>query len=133
MEHRADAIEVALPRRHSLRIRDGEGLIVEVVEGCLWLTQDQDSKDYIAKAGQSLAIEHGGLTLAFACSAARLRLRRPGAACAPAMEFGGRNAHGAGNTHPLPFVPVAGLCGGLVKYIRALIGRGPAQPLHAGA
>lgn len=104
MEHRADAVEVALPRRHSLRIRDGEGLVVEVVEGCLWLTQDQDREDYIAKAGQSLVIERGGLTLAFACSAARLRLLRSGAACVPAIEFGGQSAPGVRSARPLPSI-----------------------------
>ena len=100
MEHHADAFEVALPRRHTLRIRDGEGLIVEVVEGCLWLTQDQDRKDYIANAGQSLTIERDGLTLASACSAARIRLRKSGAACAPAIDLGGDSATWAHDGRP---------------------------------
>ena len=100
MEHHADAFEVMLPRRHTLRIRDGEGLILEVVEGCLWLTQDQDRRDYIANAGQSLAIERGGLTLASACSAARIRLRKSGAACAPAIDLGGDSATGAHDGRP---------------------------------
>lgn len=100
MEHRADAVEVALPRRHTLRIRDGEGLIFEVVEGCLWITQDQDCQDYIANAGQSLAIERGGLTLATACSATRMRLRKSGAACTPVIDLDADSAACARDRHP---------------------------------
>ncbi len=100
MDHHADAFEVVLPRRHTLRILDGEGLIVEVVEGCLWLTQDQDCQDYVANVGQSLAIERGGLTLASACSAARIRLRKSGAACAPAIDLGTDSTTGAHHRRP---------------------------------
>lgn len=124
MEQHSDAIEVVLPRRDPLRIRDGEGLIVEVVEGCLWLTQEGDSQDHFAKAGQSIAIERAGLTLAFALSAARVRLRKSGAACAPAMEFCGRSAPGAGNARPVLSVPerlraAASTLAGMVAAARA--------------
>ena len=105
MEYLADTLEVALPCRQFLRIRDGEGLIVEVVEGCLWLTQERDSRDHFARAGQSIAIERAGLTLAFALSAARLRLRKSGAACAPAIEFCSQSAAGVGNARPPLSVP----------------------------
>ena len=105
MEHHADTIEVALPRRHNLRIRNGGGLIIEVVEGCLWITQERDSKDYIVEAGQSITIDRAGLTLAAARSAAWLRLRDSGATCNPAIEIGGQSTRDAGNARLLPSVP----------------------------
>ena len=105
MERHAHTIEVALSRRDTLRIRDGEGLIIEVIGGCLWLTQERDSKDYIVEAGRSIAIDRPGLTLAAACGSARLRLHKSGATCNPAIEIGEENAHRASNVRPSPSVP----------------------------
>lgn len=125
MENRADAFEFALPRRHSVRIRDGKGLIVEVVEGCLWLTQDQDRKDYIAEAGESVAIERGGVTYVSACSAARIRLRRFGAECTAAIEMGGGFATGTHHGH-LPLSAFERLRAGASVLVRFIATARPA-------
>lgn len=104
MEYRADPIEVVLPHQRLLRIRDGEGLIIEVVEGRLWLTRERDRKDHIVKAGQSIAIEGAGLTLVSTFDAGRLRLRKTSAANSPVIEIDGQRAH-TGNTRALPSLP----------------------------
>jgi len=105
MENHAEAIEVALPNRDTLHIRDGEGLTIEVIEGCLWLTQERDTKDYMVEAGQSIALDRPGLTLAAAHRSARLRLRNSGATCNASIEIGGQSAHGAGNARSSRSVP----------------------------
>lgn len=105
MEHRAETIEFALSHQDTLRIRDGEGLVIEVVEDSLWLTQERDIKDYIVEAGQSMVIDRPGLTLASPCSAARLRVRKSGATCNAVIEIRTHIPRKPDNTFTSPSVP----------------------------
>jgi hypothetical protein len=52
-----------------LRIEGGEGTLVQVWEGEIWLTQERCAKDYFVGAGQWFRIERGGV--AIACSLKR--------------------------------------------------------------
>ena len=78
MEKRSEAPEVVLPRRHSYRIRDGQDAVIEVMEGCVWLTQERDTQDYVVQAGETVRIGCDGVTYLSACSASRLRVRHAG-------------------------------------------------------
>jgi len=51
-----------------LDIDDGEGFTVECLEGALWITQSNDPRDIVLKAGQSFVLDKPGLALV--CAAA---------------------------------------------------------------
>jgi hypothetical protein len=64
------------------RIEDGEGLLLYVRDGGLWITQERDSRDYYVKPGDWFRIDRHGVVLACALSRSRVSLyepaRRPG-------------------------------------------------------
>jgi Protein of unknown function (DUF2917) len=51
-----------------LDIDDGEGFTVECLEGALWITQSNDPRDIVLRAGQSFVLDKPGLALV--CAAA---------------------------------------------------------------
>ena len=51
-----------------LDINDGEGFAVECLEGAVWITQSNDPRDIVLKAGQSFTLDKQGLALV--CAAA---------------------------------------------------------------
>jgi hypothetical protein len=51
-----------------LDIDDGEGFTVECLEGAVWITQSNDPRDIVLKAGESFALDKPGLALV--CAAA---------------------------------------------------------------
>ena len=60
---------IDLPRGQVLRIEGGEGTLVQVWEGEIWLTQDRCPKDHLVSAGQWFRLNRDGL--AIACSLKR--------------------------------------------------------------
>jgi Protein of unknown function (DUF2917) len=44
------------------RIHDGQGLRVQCLGGCLWLTQDGDRRDIVLEAGDGFTIDRDGDT-----------------------------------------------------------------------
>jgi hypothetical protein len=92
---RGGAIQATLCRGESLRVDDALGYEVRLIEGCLWITQDLDSSDYVLGAGQTFRISRNGATLAQAMEGASLQIayraeaNRPGRpASAPARPIG---------------------------------------------
>jgi len=59
---------VRLKTGELLDINDGEGFTVECLEGALWITQSNDPRDIVVKAGQSFVLDKPGLALV--CAAA---------------------------------------------------------------
>jgi len=51
-----------------LDIDDGEGFTVECLEGAVWITQSNDPRDIVLKAGQSFVLDKPGLALVCAAS-----------------------------------------------------------------
>src|SRR5215467_12485625 len=51
-----------------LDINDGEGFTVRCLEGSVWITQSNDPRDIVLKAGQSFTLDKPGLALV--CAAA---------------------------------------------------------------
>jgi hypothetical protein len=51
-----------------LDINDGEGFAVECLEGAVWITQSNDPRDIVLKAGQSFVLDKPGLALVCAAS-----------------------------------------------------------------
>ncbi len=59
---------VRLKSGELLDINDGEGFTVECLEGAIWITQSNDPRDIVVKAGQSFVLDKPGLALV--CAAA---------------------------------------------------------------
>lgn len=55
-----------IERGSLVRLGNGKGLLVSVLHGELWITQEGDERDYCVGAGQSLRIERRGLVVASA-------------------------------------------------------------------
>jgi hypothetical protein len=51
-----------------LDINDGEGFTIECREGAIWITQSNDPRDIVLRAGQSFVLDKPGLALV--CAAA---------------------------------------------------------------
>jgi hypothetical protein len=66
-----------LARGAFARIRDAKGLLVQVHDGELWLTQDGDSRDYLVGTGESFRVQRGGLMLAYALRSSSVSLIAP--------------------------------------------------------
>jgi hypothetical protein len=60
-----------------LRITDGRGLLVQVAQGKVWLTQERDYRDIVLGAGESFRLERAGLSLVYALEAAALSVAAP--------------------------------------------------------
>lgn len=61
-----------LPRGTLLRIDEGDGRVVAVFDGEVWLTQDNDPNDFFVGPGESFALASPGLVVVQALSDARL-------------------------------------------------------------
>ncbi len=59
-----------LTDRELVEMRDVRGATLKVTRGMLWVTQDQDLRDVVLRAGDVWTVERQGLTLAEAQGAA---------------------------------------------------------------
>jgi hypothetical protein len=58
----------AMTRGRVLRIEDGRGILIQVREGSLWLTQEGDPQDRYLGPGASFRLDRDGVALAQATS-----------------------------------------------------------------
>ena len=89
MESMLDVMETTIPRGRTLRIQDGKGFDLEVVAGCLWITQDGDTEDTVLDAGETFRVSRNGVTLVHAFREVRLRIECPAEAIAPCVTLHG--------------------------------------------
>ena len=68
---------VDIARGHSIELRDGFGVEVLCVMGCLWLTEDRVGPDLILRAGDSRRIRSDGRTSITALDPSAMRLIEP--------------------------------------------------------
>lgn len=59
------------------RIQDAKGLLVQVHQGELWITQEGDRRDYVVSTGESFRVRRGGRMLAYALRSSSLSLIAP--------------------------------------------------------
>jgi hypothetical protein len=64
----------ALRRGEVLRIDDGEGAMLHLAEGELWITQTGDPRDVFLAAGEAIVLDRPGLTVVVALQPARLNV-----------------------------------------------------------
>ena len=57
---------IALQPGELLRVRDGRGWTIAVIEGEVWITQDGDFRDIVIEAGGRFRLGSGGLSLVHA-------------------------------------------------------------------
>jgi len=60
-----------------LRVQDGAGVLVSVLRGRVWITQEGDWQDTFLVAGECFRIERDGLTLVHGLQASALTLSAP--------------------------------------------------------
>jgi len=77
--HTNDLNQVArwLAKDSLLRIRNGRGQSVMVLEGLVWITQDGDPRDIFLEAGQSFTLDCPQMTLVQALKETRLLVLAP--------------------------------------------------------
>ena len=63
-----------LARGSAQRIDDGQGLLVKVLDGRLWLTQEGDQRDVVLDRGDQALIQRNGLSVLSALRDARYLL-----------------------------------------------------------
>ena len=63
MSRRPGATPLHLETRQVLKINDGAGLRVNVLDGVLWITQANDTDDIVISSGQSFVLDRPGLAL----------------------------------------------------------------------
>lgn len=66
---------ILLLRDHALCILNGEGLLVRVRHGSVWITQDADLEDHILNSEDGFRLDRPGLALVRALSAAQITLK----------------------------------------------------------
>lgn len=54
---------VKLGPHQTLKVVDGAGSTVSAVEGCVWITEENDPNDIILEAGHSYRLKHGGIVV----------------------------------------------------------------------
>ena len=70
-------VEISLPRRHMLRLRDGVGVTLHVLAGTLWITQERDPEDVVLEPGQTFVLARQGQTVISALKNARVVIVPP--------------------------------------------------------
>jgi hypothetical protein len=63
-----------LVRGNMVRIKDGRGLMVRVVSGEVWITEEGDPRDRFVTAGRHVRIVSSGVTLVSALSRSSISL-----------------------------------------------------------
>lgn len=71
---RAKGDRFDLPRDRTMSLRDSRGARVHVFSGALWITQDGDTRDLLAKTGDIFTVERDGVTVLYAVESARIRV-----------------------------------------------------------
>lgn len=66
-----------LVRGNMVRIEDGRGMMVRVVSGSVWITEEGDPRDRFVTAGRYVRIVSSGVTLLSATSRSSIALSSP--------------------------------------------------------
>src|SRR5260221_1861290 len=76
--------QLHLKAREVIRLYDPRGARVECVRGALWITQNEDRRDYFLAANDALTLDRPGLALIHAQEPSEIVLSEP----PPRLRFG---------------------------------------------
>lgn len=94
---------IGVPRGSLLRIDGGAGVLVHVMEGELWLTQEGSQKDHVLGAGQTFRIDRDGATLAHAFQRSLVSLSRPASRISSLRAWAARLLEPLTRTDPVTY------------------------------
>jgi hypothetical protein len=77
MELNVNNAGIFLAEAQTLRVNDGFLVSVDCVDGCLWITQDNDPRDIILAGGESFILDRSGVALLFAFRPSTIAVREP--------------------------------------------------------
>jgi len=77
MNIRFSRAQLHLERREVIRLHDPRGARVECVRGALWITQNEDRRDYFLAANDALTLDRPGLALIHAQEPSEIVLSEP--------------------------------------------------------
>lgn len=63
-----------LVRGNLVRIKDGRGMLVRVISGSVWVTEEGDPRDRFVSGGSTFRVASSGLTLVSALSRSTIAL-----------------------------------------------------------
>ena len=69
-----DARPIRMKNRDLIQLRNGKGVSVQTRSGTLWITQSNDTRDIVVKAGESFVLDRPGLALVTAMTDATVTL-----------------------------------------------------------
>jgi hypothetical protein len=120
MERMLETLETTIPLGRTLRIQDGKGISLQVVSGCLWITQgEEDPDDNVVGACESFRVSGDGLTLVHAAKETRVRIVSASRAGIPTLTLGGGyREYGAGVVRSIFAEWAAGIRGWFVAGTR---------------
>lgn len=72
-----DKAGIFLAETQSLRLNNGYRVAVDCVDGCLWITQENDLRDIVVSGGQSFTLDRPGLAILYACRPSTISMRGP--------------------------------------------------------
>lgn len=93
MRTQSSPIHAVIHKGRTLRLNDGAGFTLRVLEGRAWLAEERSAGDRVLDAGDAAQIDCLGLVLVYAFTEARVEIAPSGEAPAPAMEIGGDHRH----------------------------------------
>lgn len=131
MMSKVKLMETTIPNGCTVSIQNGKGLDLTVLTGFLWVTYENDTKDFVLQPGHAFNVSRNGLTLIQAFQDVRLRIAYPAEAAAPGLTFGGGyREFGASVVRSMIAEWLRGIRG---KFATAAIGNSDAKPIQAQA
>jgi hypothetical protein len=97
MERHVDVLETSIPKGRVLCLENAKGSDICVTSGCLWVTQENDTADYVLNPCQSFRVSRDGTTVAHALQSVSLRIGYRAAVATPSLLLGGRRARSGEN------------------------------------
>jgi hypothetical protein len=83
MDIRLDHTAVKLTERNTISVVDGKGARVAVIDGRVWITQEDDSRDILLRPGQTFTLDRDGTTIIEALADAEVALDAPSCCLQP--------------------------------------------------
>jgi hypothetical protein len=78
-----------LGRRHWLQLVDAVGMTINCVDGCLWITQHRDTRDFVVGPSESFVLDRPGLAVIQALTESNVEIEEPAAASSAPVRITG--------------------------------------------